>query len=192
MYCRWLSAFSRNRLFAFLNSRNEQGVDPHLDHDDDLDVNTGNVSQSTRLHHKNREMSKVNDELISKKQQYVERIQKVKQGEARFLQKQKDTIEYLRKFKAFILEVDRKRKQAENKQSAEREQAEKYVSAVAVCACCLSPYFANACRSQKAELEKRQQVLAKAKADRDEAKRQFGAFARLRCRPACASIVPLC
>ena len=29
---------------------------------------------------------------------------------------------------------------------------------------------------QKAELERRQQILAKAKADRDEAKRQFGAF----------------
>ena len=71
----------------------------------DVDPEGGNVSQSTRLHHKTREMNKVtcnmlfrafrkrncfvqvNDLLADKKTEYARRIKAVKKGEARFLQK---------------------------------------------------------------------------------------------------------
>lgn len=80
------------------------------------------VSQSTRLHHKMREMKEMDDALALMQSEYSERIRAVKDGEAKFLVKQHNIIKYLRRFKLFILESDTKRARAEKKESEEHRQ----------------------------------------------------------------------
>ena len=62
----------------------------------------------------------MDDTLSAMKRDYARRIRLVKQGEARFLERQRNTIEYLRKFKQFIVETDTKRTRAEKKEAEER------------------------------------------------------------------------
>lgn len=91
---------------------------------DELNSKTDNVSQSTRLHHKMREMKEMDEKLSQMKEDYARRMALVKQGEARFIEKQRAMIEYLRKFKTFIVETDSKRARAEKKEVEERRQKE--------------------------------------------------------------------
>jgi len=95
---------------VFLTQGNEVGVDLHhprgADHDSHA-LSTGlgsasgvslgvgdplSVSESTRLHHKLREMKEMDDALALMKSDYAERIRLVKEGEARFLVKQHNII----------------------------------------------------------------------------------------------------
>lgn len=55
------------------------------------------VSESTRLHHKLREMKEMDDALALMKSDYAERIRLVKEGEARFLVKQHNIIKVRRR-----------------------------------------------------------------------------------------------
>lgn len=109
---------------------NEQGV-AFGSVDDDIDPNSEHVSQSTRLHHKQREMKEMDNKLAAMKNDYRRRIRLVKQGELRFLDKQRNTIDYLRKFKAFIQETDTKRSRAEKKVQEEKDSINKANSEIA-------------------------------------------------------------
>ncbi len=84
---------------------------------DDLDK----VSQITRLHKKMREMKAMDDQLTTMKQDFASRLRVVKQGEARFAEKQRHTIDYLTKFKGYIVEAHAKRMRAEKKGTEERQ-----------------------------------------------------------------------
>ena len=64
----------------------------------------------------------MDDKLAKMKRDYEIRIRKVKQGEIQFKEKQRSTIAYLRKFKAFIVETDTKRNRAEKKKADERDE----------------------------------------------------------------------
>lgn len=104
---------------TFLTQGNEAGYDDY----DGMGVGEEiHVSESTRLHKKMREMKLMDDKLATMKNDYAQRIRVVKLGEARFLEKQKNTIEYLRKFKAFIIETDTKRMRAEKNYWKKKKQ----------------------------------------------------------------------
>lgn len=103
---------------TFITAGNEEGI-PFPDDDDE--VGDMHVSESTRLHKKMREMKEMDDTLSAMKRDYARRIRLVKIGESRFLERQRNTIEYLRKFKQFIVETDSKRKRAENKEAEEQK-----------------------------------------------------------------------
>jgi hypothetical protein len=81
--------------------------------------NAANSSQSTRLHQKMREMKEMDAKLAAMKDDYAKRLAVVRKGEQKFLEKQKNTIDYLRKFKAFIVETDAKRNRALQKAAEE-------------------------------------------------------------------------
>lgn len=104
-----------------------QGNEPGAQFQDDDGLEDTRVSESTRLHKKMREMKQMDDKLASMKEDYASRIRVVKQGETRFLEKQRNTIEYLRKFKNFILDTDTKRTRAEKKEADEKRQIEQKV-----------------------------------------------------------------
>mmetsp|Transcript_32331 Transcript_32331/g.63220 ORF Transcript_32331/g.63220 Transcript_32331/m.63220 type:complete len:351 (+) Transcript_32331:31-1083(+) len=110
---------------TFLTQGNEPGVPFEED-----DLEDTRVSESTRLHKKMREMKQMDDKLAAMKEDYASRLRIVKQGEARFLEKQRNTIEYLRKFKAFILDTDAKRSRAEKKESEEKRQIEQKIKEI--------------------------------------------------------------
>jgi hypothetical protein len=78
------------------------------------------MSQITRLHQKMRELKAVDEQLTAMKQDYANRMRVVGQGESRFLEKQKQTIEYLTKFRGYIQDADAKRSRAEKKMEDER------------------------------------------------------------------------
>ena len=123
---------------VFLTQGNEPGVDLHAaaaESGGELVASGGSagvdasdvgvhepISQSTRLHHKMREMKEMDDALALMKADYNERIRLVKEGEARFLVKQHNIIKYLKRFKLFILESDTKRARAEKKEADEHKQ----------------------------------------------------------------------
>ena len=95
---------------VFMTQGNEVGVDLHAHRGDAVDHATGSVvsgaslvvgdplsvSESTRLHHKLREMKEMDDALALMKSDYAERIRLVKEGEARFLVKQHNIIKVSR------------------------------------------------------------------------------------------------
>lgn len=95
---------------VFMTQGNEVGVDLHAHRGDVGDHATGlvsssaslvvgdplSVSESTRLHHKLREMKEMDDALALMKSDYAERIRLVKEGEARFLVKQHNIIKVRR------------------------------------------------------------------------------------------------
>lgn len=105
---------------TFLTQGNEPGQP--LSDDENLMGEDMHVSESTRLHKKMREMKLMDEKLAAMKHDYAQRIRIVKLGEARFLEKQRNTIEYLRKFKAFIIETDTKRMRADKKYNEEKRQ----------------------------------------------------------------------
>jgi len=78
------------------------------------------MSQITRLHQKMRELKAVDEQLSAMKHDYANRMRVVAQGEARFLEKQKQTIDYLTKFRGYIQDADAKRSRAERKLEDER------------------------------------------------------------------------
>jgi len=67
-----------------------------------------------------RELKNLNDELAAMQKDCQNRLRMVAQGESRFLEKQKQTIEYLSKFRAYIQETDSKRVRAEKRIEEER------------------------------------------------------------------------
>jgi hypothetical protein len=85
-------------------------------------VGGAHASPSTRLHHKLREMKEMDDALALMKGDYAERIRVVQEGEAKFLVKQHNIRQYLKRFKLFILESDAKRARAEKKEADEQKQ----------------------------------------------------------------------
>ena len=129
---------------VFLTQGNEAGVDLHAKQDaaaasQDLvssghagvdpslgggigGVSGDHISQSTRLHHKMREMKEMDDALSLMKSDYASRIRSVSEGEQRFLVKQHNIVKYLKRFKLFILESDTKRARAEKKEAEEHRQ----------------------------------------------------------------------
>lgn len=70
-----------------------------------------------------REMKEMDDRLSAMKLDYAERMKNVKNGELAFLEKQQNTIKYLRRFKTFIVETDTKRNRAEKKENEEKKQS---------------------------------------------------------------------
>jgi hypothetical protein len=125
--------------------------------DEILNPNSEHVSQSTRLHHKMREMKEMDDRLCTMKEDYARRMALAKQGEARFLEKQKNMIDYLRKFKTFIIETDTKRSRAEKKEADERRLKE----------------------AKAKEIEELTAHLAALKKKRDDLLRKYGTLPRL-------------
>jgi len=87
---------------------------------DDVD----RVSQITRHHKVLREMKAMDDQLFTMKQDFANRLRVVRQGEQRYLEKQRHTVEYLAKFKSYIVETDTKRLRAERKEQEERKAIE--------------------------------------------------------------------
>lgn len=112
---------------TFITAGNEQGVEFPENDNDMADMH---VSESTRLHKKMREMKEMDDALAAMKRDYARRIKLVKQGSARFLKRQKNTIEYLRKFKQFILETDTKRTRAEKKELEEKKAIDQKIKTI--------------------------------------------------------------
>jgi hypothetical protein len=77
------------------------------------------LSESSRLHFLLKQLRQLDEELKSKKLSYENRMKLVNEGEMKFLDKQSNTIKYLRRFKGFIVETDSKRLRSEKKEMEE-------------------------------------------------------------------------
>lgn len=87
--------------------------------------------ESTRLHHKAKELARVDDQLAATKELFARRCEELKAREVEFLEKQADMIESIRKFKGFIVETDTKRHRALLKASDEHKTVLRQETAVA-------------------------------------------------------------
>jgi chromosome segregation ATPase len=67
-----------------------------------------------------RELKNLNDQLSQMQKDFHARLRVVSQGETRFVEKQKQTVEYLSKFKSYIQDADLKRVRAERRIQEER------------------------------------------------------------------------